>query len=695
MENLKIEYLPVKALKPFDKNARAHADYDVGQIAKSIEKYGFDDPIGVWGEENIIVEGHGRLMAAKKLKLKEVPVIHLDHLTDEQRREYALIHNKSAELSTWDLGTLLEEIKALDLSDFDIDWGLGDLESAEENSTIIEDEAPEPPKEAKTKPGMIIKLGRHRLLCGDATKPEDVGKLMDGMKADLYLTDPPYNVAYEGKTKDALTIQNDSMEDTKFRAFLKDSFEAAKAQMKGGAAFYIWHADSEGYNFRGACKDIGWQVRECLIWAKNVMVLGRQDYQWQHEPCQPAGTLVWTPNGPAAIESLKDGDRVISFDTYSGCVKGHKEGLEIKTAQRQYDGLLYGIKAAGKQTWATDNHDFSVRFNPDTAQKWSTYLMVNEKGWWRVGVTRTYDARGFGLKHRVEQEGAVAAWIIETFECQADAQMGEQYIACKYGLPYTHWNVERGQGDKFTTRTETQIAWLYERMDLDEMRKGAERLLADFGRSIKYPLVDEESKGEKFSRRVTAKINACNIIPGLMMVPIPKEHYEGANTFEWAVIDAVEKKEHHGLVYSLAVDKYHHYIADGIVTHNCLYGWNEGGSHAWYSDRKQTTLLNFAKPARNAEHPTMKPVALFDYLIKNSSKRGDVVLDTFGGSGTTIIACEQNGRTGYSTELDPIYCDVIIQRYINLVGSDSDVFVGSGDEWMPWAEYEKTFEEVE
>lgn len=207
---------------------------------------------------------------------------------------------------------------------------------------------------------------------------------------------------YEGKTKDRLTIKNDSMEDDKFREFLKDSFEAARQNMKAGAAFYIWHADSEGYNFRGACRDVGWTVRECLIWEKNAMVLGRQDYQWKHEPC--------------------------------------------------------------------------------------------------------------------------------------------------------------------------------------------------------------------------------------------------------------------------------------------LYGWNEGGSHAWYSDRKQTTILNFEKPNRNAEHPTMKPVKLFDYLIKNSSKKGDAILDTFGGSGTTIIACEQNGRCGYSTELDPKYCDVIVQRYINLKGNSEDVFILDGDKKVPYSE---------
>ena len=381
MENIKIEYIPIKDLKPYEKNARHHEDYDISQIMVSIKKYGFNDPVGIWSDENIIVEGHGRVLAGKKLKMREVPCIRLDHLTDEERREYCLIHNKTAELSDWDMDLLLEDIPTLDFSDFDIDWGLPELD---DDIEVIEDEAPELPEEPKTKKGDLYQLGRHRLLCGDATKIEDLERLLGGVNCDLFLTDPPYNVDYTGKTKDSLKIENDNRGDSEFRQLLVDSFSAAKKCMKGGAAFYIWHADLEGFNFRGACHDVGWQVRECLIWKKNTMVLGRQDYQWKHEPC--------------------------------------------------------------------------------------------------------------------------------------------------------------------------------------------------------------------------------------------------------------------------------------------LYGWNEGGSHAWYSDRKQTTILEFDKPNRNAEHPTMKPVKLFDYLIKNSSKKGDVVLDTFGGSGTTIIACEQNGRCGYSTELDPKYCDVIVQRWENLTG---------------------------
>lgn len=194
------------------------------------------------------------------------------------------------------------------------------------------------------------------------------------------------------------------------------------------------------------------------------------------------------------------------------------------------------------------------------------------------------------------------------------------------------------------------------------------RLLKDHNRNIKYPLVTEARSAEKFSRRVTARIEACNIIPGLMMVPIPKDGYEGTRTFDWAIIDKVDTEEFDGTVYSLSVDKYEHYIADGIVTHNCLYGWKSGAGHLWASDRKQTTILEFDRPTRNAEHPTMKPIPLFDYQIKNNTKGGDAVLDLFGGSGTTIMACEQNGRNAYVMEYDPRYVDVIIDRWEKYTG---------------------------
>lgn len=401
---LKVEYIPIDDLNPYEGNAKLHPEEQIEQIKESIKQFGFEDPIGIWGKDNTIVEGHGRLVAAKELGMKEVPVIRLDDLTDEQRRAYTLVHNKLTMNSDFDTSTLDEELLRIDDIDMS-DFGFDDDFDESDDEVKEDDFDGEPPQEPITREKEVWTLGVHRVMCGDSTSVDDVEKLM-GVKADLYLTDPPYNVDYTGKTKDALKIQNDKKDDEEFRTFLDEAFMAAKANMKAGAAFYIWHADSEGYNFRGACRDVDWKVRECLIWSKDQFVLGRQDYQWQHEPC--------------------------------------------------------------------------------------------------------------------------------------------------------------------------------------------------------------------------------------------------------------------------------------------LYGWNEGGSHTWYSDRKQTTVLHFERPKRSEEHPTMKPVALFDYLIKNSSKAGDIVLDSFGGSGTTIVACEQDGRKGYCMELDPKYVDVIVNRYIQLVGTDKDVFLNTDDgKKIPYAEVVK------
>lgn len=380
--NLKIEYVNINDLKKYHKNAKKHPKEQVKRIANSIKEFGMCDPIGVWGEDNLIIEGHGRLMALKKLGYKEAPIIRLDHLSEEQRKAYTLAHNKSSE-SEWDFEILAEELNSIvdiDMMDFGFD-----LTIDEEEPKVIEDEVPEVPEEPKAKYGDIYQLGNHRLMCGDATISDDVEKLMNDDKADLLLTDPPYNVDYEGKTKDSLKIKNDSMEDSQFKRFLTDAFSNANDVMKNGASFYIWHADSEGYNFRSACKEVDWKVRQCLIWNKNVMVMGRQDYQWKHEPC--------------------------------------------------------------------------------------------------------------------------------------------------------------------------------------------------------------------------------------------------------------------------------------------LYGWKDGASHSWYSDRKQTTVLEFNKPSKSELHPTMKPLDLFAYQMKNSTEKGDIVLDLFGGSGTTLMVSEQLNRNARIMELDPRYVDTIINRWENMTGS--------------------------
>lgn len=383
-ENVKIE-----KLIPYRNNARTHSDEQVEKIAKSMREFGFINPVLVDGKFNIIA-GHGRVLGAKKLGMKEVPCLFIEDLTEEQKRAYIIADNRLAEDAGWDKEMLKIELEELQNLNFDISltgFEMDDFDFGMDETEVIEDEFDETvPEEPKSKKGEIYKLGKHYLMCGDSTDINDVEKLMNGAKVDLFLTDPPYNVDYQGGT--GLTIQNDNMDEDAFRGFLKVSFFNANTVMKEGAVFYIWHADSEGYNFRGACYDIGWKVRQCLIWCKNTLVMGRQDYHWKHEPC--------------------------------------------------------------------------------------------------------------------------------------------------------------------------------------------------------------------------------------------------------------------------------------------LYGWKEGASHLWASDRRQTTVLEFDRPSVSKEHPTMKPVGLFDYLIKNNTKKDDIVLDLFAGSGTTIIACEQNGRVAYSMELDPRYVDVIIARWEKLTGEQAE-----------------------
>lgn len=284
---LKIEMLPIGELHAYENNAKLHPQEQIDQIVRSMEQFGNNDPIAI-DENNCIIEGHGRLMALKQMGEEKVPVIRLSHLTDEQKRAYILAHNQLTLNTGFDeeiLRSELESILEIDMTDFGFDLEALEIGDLGEEDPIVEEDAgfdTTPPAEPIAKPGDLYQLGRHRLLCGDSTSIDDVERLMGGVKADLLITDPPYNVAYEGGTADKLTIQNDDMEDEEFRQFLRDVYTAADTVMKPGAAFYIWHADSEGYNFRGAAHDIGWTVRQCLIWNKNSLVLGRQDYHWKH-----------------------------------------------------------------------------------------------------------------------------------------------------------------------------------------------------------------------------------------------------------------------------------------------------------------------------------------------------------------------------------------------------------------------------
>lgn len=282
MNKEEIVYLKVKDLKNNPKNPRKN-DNAVESVAKSIEKYGFRNPLIV-DENNIVWCGNTRLKASKKLGLKEVPCIVVRDLTEKQITELAILDNKTNEIAEWDFDLLEEILPNLELDEFELDWGVDEF--LEEQKEVEEDNYEVPDEiEPRVKLGEIWQLGEHRLMCGDSTKEEDVAKLMDGEIADLLITDPPYNVDYVGKTEDKLKIKNDKMGDEKFLQFLTDAFACIKNNLKNGGSFYIWHADSEGFNFRYACKLNDLKIRECLIWNKNSMVMGRQDYQWKHEPC--------------------------------------------------------------------------------------------------------------------------------------------------------------------------------------------------------------------------------------------------------------------------------------------------------------------------------------------------------------------------------------------------------------------------
>lgn len=281
---------PLGWLTPYENNPRNN-DEAVEPVANSISEFGFKVPI-VATSDGEIINGHTRWKAAKKLKLKTVPVIIADDLTEEQVKAFRLADNKVAEIAQWDIELLLSEIDSVDNLDMtlfgftDSDYTLDDFEDEETDTDISEDEIEsEGDSVSSVEYGDIYQLGRHRLMCGDSTSAGDMKELVNGEKIDLYVTDPPYNVAYEGKTEEAMTIQNDSMDDASFRQFLRDAFSVANQHLKPGGAFYIWHADSEGLNFRAAVKETGWLLKQNLVWVKNSIVLGRQDYQWKHEPC--------------------------------------------------------------------------------------------------------------------------------------------------------------------------------------------------------------------------------------------------------------------------------------------------------------------------------------------------------------------------------------------------------------------------
>jgi hypothetical protein len=267
---MQIQYIEIDQLIPYERNPRKN-DQAVDAVAASIKEFGFKVPI-VIDSNNIIVAGHTRYKAAKTLGMDTVPCIIADDLTDEQVRAFRLVDNKTSELAEWDLDLLsieLDDISTIDMGSFGFEEAIEDKEAIEDNYEI------ELPEEPRAKIGDVYQLGNHRVMCGDSTDASHVEILMDEQLAEMIFTDPPYNVDYEGT---AGKIMNDKMEDNTFYLFLFQAFKNMFDHTKPGGAIYVCHADTEGINFRTAFKNAGFKLAECLVWVKNALVLGRQDY---------------------------------------------------------------------------------------------------------------------------------------------------------------------------------------------------------------------------------------------------------------------------------------------------------------------------------------------------------------------------------------------------------------------------------
>ena len=409
-----MQLVAVGKLIPYVNNARTHSPEQLTKLRSSLREFGFINPVIIDREFNVIA-GHGRIAAAKEEGMEEVPCVFVDYLTEAQKKAYILADNRMALDAGWDEELLRIEIESLQGADFDVSltgFGedeLADLFAGDEEKDVKDDGfdlSAALEKAAFVERGDIWTVGRHRLVCGDATSAEDVAALMDGKKANLIVTDPPYNVAF--RSGSGLSIQNDSMENGEFYTFLYNSFSQMAAHLEKGGAAYVFHADTEGLNFRKAFVDAGFHLAGVCIWVKNSLVLGRSDYQWQHEPV--------------------------------------------------------------------------------------------------------------------------------------------------------------------------------------------------------------------------------------------------------------------------------------------LYGFLKNGKHPWYSDRKQTTIWNYDKPKRNKNHPTSKPLDLLGYPISNSSQENAIVLDTFGGSGSTLMACEQTNRICFMCELDEKYASVILRRYVEDTRDSENVYVVRSEEKIPYSALVKEVE---
>ena len=454
-------------------------------------------------------------------------------------------------------------------------------------------------------------------------------------------------------------LANDFVSDAEFDRLLDAWFGNAARVLQPGRGFYIWGGYANCGNYPPFLKKHQLYFSQAIIWDKQHPVLTRKDYMGAHEWCQPADTQVQTPDGSVAICSLRDGDRVVSYDPSYQRIVGPKTGFEIRATSMPYSGNLLGVTAGNRTTWCTPGHIWNAKLSPEADKHWCVYLM--RKGdWWRVGKSMLLSTWGFGIKQRLYTEGGDEAWILSTHASSVEAAIVEQVTLAEYGIPLITWSESHS-----ARRTIADVAGLYERLDLNRLRVNALRLLADRGRDIEHPCVRSTRTHEKISRRVPFLVRACNLIPGLMSVPVSV----GGNKTAWVPIRAIDPQPFDGPVYSMDVSQFGHYVADGIVTHNCFYGWKEGAAHKFYGPNNAQDLWHIKKiPPQQMQHLTAKPAELAVRAMQYSSVAGENVLDLFGGSGSTLIAAQQTGRKAFLMELDPLYCDVIVDRYQRFTG---------------------------
>ena len=322
----KLEMRAVADLIPYARNARIHSEEQITQLRSSLREFGFVAPVLIDTDGNILA-GHGRLMAAKAEGMTEVPCVLVEHLSEAQRRAYILADNRLAEQATWDAEMVSLELQELKEAGFDLQltgFDDGDIILEESTDVYEDDYGPEPPAQPRAQLGQIYQLGAHRLMCGDATVADDVAALMDGASAQLLLTDPPYNVAYDGGPENERDgIANDAMSDADYEDFLRAVLANAVAVLEPGSSYYLWHADGEpGRSVRNACHSVGLPIRQCLVWVKQTATLGRQDYQWQHEPCLHGQT-------EAEAAALECGS---TWDDHEACLYGWKDGRRAPLA---------------------------------------------------------------------------------------------------------------------------------------------------------------------------------------------------------------------------------------------------------------------------------------------------------------------------------------------------------------------------